>query len=172
MKIFVTTKNSKSQGIEEALKNRIYTVEKMSAEINEIIRVLQLTSWDEDAWASKVSFIGGEMSKSQILPSWGFDCLTFYLVMMCTIRLLRYYESNFFFPFVSWVTCCFCKFPLFLDRTINRNVGWMLAEGWNVLLSLIPFFRLESQGLGWWRNSGVVCAPRGGSPAFYVGGCC
>lgn len=54
MKIFVTTKNSKSQGIEEALKNRNFTVEKMSAEINEIIRVLQLTSWDEDAWASKV----------------------------------------------------------------------------------------------------------------------
>ncbi|XP_075805243.1 vinculin isoform X2 [Microtus pennsylvanicus] len=55
MKIFVTTKNSKNQGIEEALKNRNFTVEKMSAEINEIIRVLQLTSWDEDAWASKVS---------------------------------------------------------------------------------------------------------------------
>ncbi|XP_040294571.1 LOW QUALITY PROTEIN: vinculin [Bufo bufo] len=53
MKIFVTTKNSRSQGIEEALKNRNFTVEKMSAEINEIIRVLQLTSWDEDAWASK-----------------------------------------------------------------------------------------------------------------------
>nr|XP_003223164.1 PREDICTED: vinculin isoform X4 [Anolis carolinensis] len=53
MKIFVTTKNSKSQGIEEALKNRNFTVEKMSTEINEIIRVLQLTSWDEDAWASK-----------------------------------------------------------------------------------------------------------------------
>ncbi|KAF1412023.1 Vinculin, partial [Spheniscus magellanicus] len=53
MKIFVTTKNSKSQGIEEALKNRNFTVDKMSAEINEIIRVLQLTSWDEDAWASK-----------------------------------------------------------------------------------------------------------------------
>ncbi|XP_066478750.1 vinculin isoform X1 [Tiliqua scincoides] len=53
MKIFVTTKNSKSLGIEEALKNRNFTVEKMSAEINEIIRVLQLTSWDEDAWASK-----------------------------------------------------------------------------------------------------------------------
>ncbi|XP_034633493.1 vinculin isoform X3 [Trachemys scripta elegans] len=53
MKIFVTTKSSKSQGIEEALKNRNFTVEKMSGEINEIIRVLQLTSWDEDAWASK-----------------------------------------------------------------------------------------------------------------------
>lgn len=57
MKIFVTTKNSKSQGIEEALKNRNFTVEKMSTEINEIIRVLQLTSWDEDAWASKVGLL-------------------------------------------------------------------------------------------------------------------
>uniref|UniRef100_A0A8C5WDS3 Vinculin n=1 Tax=Leptobrachium leishanense TaxID=445787 RepID=A0A8C5WDS3_9ANUR len=53
MKIFVTTKNSRSQGIEEALKNRNFIVQKMSTEINEIIRVLQLTSWDEDAWASK-----------------------------------------------------------------------------------------------------------------------
>ena len=71
MKIFVTTKNSKNQGIEEALKNRNFTVEKMSAEINEIIRVLQLTSWDEDAWASKVSFIGGEMSKIPNSPLLG-----------------------------------------------------------------------------------------------------
>uniref|UniRef100_A0A672KRE7 Vinculin n=1 Tax=Sinocyclocheilus grahami TaxID=75366 RepID=A0A672KRE7_SINGR len=44
---------TKSHGVEEALKNRNYTFEKMSAEINEIIRVLQLTSWDEDAWANK-----------------------------------------------------------------------------------------------------------------------
>lgn len=41
--------------MEEALKNRNFTFEKMSAEINEIIRVLQLTSWDEDAWANKVN---------------------------------------------------------------------------------------------------------------------
>ncbi|XP_037546833.1 vinculin [Nematolebias whitei] len=53
IKIFVTTKTSGSQGVEEALKNRNFTFEKMSAEINEIIRVLQLTSWDEDAWANK-----------------------------------------------------------------------------------------------------------------------
>ncbi|XP_076830721.1 vinculin a isoform X2 [Brachyhypopomus gauderio] len=53
VKIYVTTKCSKSQGVEEALKNRNYTFEKMSAEINEIVRVLQLTSWDEDAWANK-----------------------------------------------------------------------------------------------------------------------
>lgn len=54
VKIFVTTKCAKSHGVEEAMKNRNYTFEKMSAEINEIIRVLQLTSWDEDAWANKV----------------------------------------------------------------------------------------------------------------------
>nr|XP_023654022.1 vinculin isoform X1 [Paramormyrops kingsleyae] len=53
IKIFVTTKTAKSPGVEEALKNRNFTIEKMSAEINEIIRVLQLTSWDEDAWANK-----------------------------------------------------------------------------------------------------------------------
>lgn len=54
IKIFVTTKTTGGQGVEEALKNRNFTFEKMSAEINEIIRVLQLTSWDEDAWANKV----------------------------------------------------------------------------------------------------------------------
>ncbi len=53
----MTTKTSGSQGVEEALKNRNFTFEKMSAEINEIIRVLQLTSWDEDAWANKVRAI-------------------------------------------------------------------------------------------------------------------
>uniref|UniRef100_A0A672KLT7 Vinculin n=1 Tax=Sinocyclocheilus grahami TaxID=75366 RepID=A0A672KLT7_SINGR len=59
IKIFVTTKCTKSHGVEEALKNRNYTFEKMSAEINEIIRVLQLTSWDEDAWANKVYLLKG-----------------------------------------------------------------------------------------------------------------
>ncbi|XP_052426109.1 vinculin-like isoform X1 [Carassius gibelio] len=53
IKIFVTTRTSQGKGVEEALKNRNFTVTKMSTEINEIIRVLQLTSWDEDAWASK-----------------------------------------------------------------------------------------------------------------------
>lgn len=84
MKIFVTTKNSKNQGIEEALKNRNFTVEKMSAEINEIIRVLQLTSWDEDAWASKVSVPGGKRSKLPNSP------LTLYLIIVGSVRPLRY----------------------------------------------------------------------------------
>uniref|UniRef100_A0A8C9U353 Vinculin n=1 Tax=Scleropages formosus TaxID=113540 RepID=A0A8C9U353_SCLFO len=53
IKIYVTTKSTRGHGVEEALKNRNFTFEKMSSEINEIIRVLQLTSWDEDAWANK-----------------------------------------------------------------------------------------------------------------------
>ncbi|XP_047207855.1 vinculin-like isoform X5 [Girardinichthys multiradiatus] len=53
IKIFVATKSSRGAGIEEAEKNRRFTFEKMSTEINEIIRVLQLTTWDEDAWANK-----------------------------------------------------------------------------------------------------------------------
>uniref|UniRef100_A0A7N6A9R9 Vinculin n=1 Tax=Anabas testudineus TaxID=64144 RepID=A0A7N6A9R9_ANATE len=53
IKIFVATKSSRGAGIEEAERNRRFTFEKMSAEIHEIIRVLQLTTWDEDAWANK-----------------------------------------------------------------------------------------------------------------------
>lgn len=54
IKIFVATKSSRGAGVEEAERNRRFTFEKMSAEISEIIRVLQLTTWDEDAWANKV----------------------------------------------------------------------------------------------------------------------
>ncbi|XP_044070627.1 vinculin-like isoform X11 [Siniperca chuatsi] len=53
IKIFVATKSSQGAGVEEAERNRRFTFEKMSTEINEIIRVLQLTTWDEDAWANK-----------------------------------------------------------------------------------------------------------------------
>ncbi|XP_028324622.1 vinculin-like isoform X2 [Gouania willdenowi] len=53
IKIFVSTKSNRGAGVEEAERNRRFTFEKMSAEINEIIRVLQLTTWDEDAWANK-----------------------------------------------------------------------------------------------------------------------
>uniref|UniRef100_A0A8C7XZ90 Vinculin n=1 Tax=Oryzias sinensis TaxID=183150 RepID=A0A8C7XZ90_9TELE len=53
IKIFVATKSTRGAGVEEAERNRRFTFEKMSTEINEIIRVLQLTTWDEDAWANK-----------------------------------------------------------------------------------------------------------------------
>ena len=42
MKIFVTTKNSKNQGIEEALKNRNFTVEKMrSVRVTHMVSVFE-----------------------------------------------------------------------------------------------------------------------------------
>nr|XP_015799676.2 vinculin a isoform X4 [Nothobranchius furzeri] len=53
IKIFVATKSSRGAGVEEAERNRKFTFEKMSAEMHEIIRVLQLTTWDEDTWANK-----------------------------------------------------------------------------------------------------------------------
>ncbi|KAM6956781.1 vinculin-like isoform 3-T3 [Aplochiton taeniatus] len=56
IKIFVATKSGRSAGVEEAERNRGFTFNKMSSEIMEIIRVLQLTTWDEDAWANKVRY--------------------------------------------------------------------------------------------------------------------
>ena len=38
------------QGLVEATNNRDYVVSKMSKEIEEIIRVLQLTTYDEEEW--------------------------------------------------------------------------------------------------------------------------
>ncbi|XP_071116142.1 vinculin-like isoform X4 [Haliotis cracherodii] len=49
VKIFITAKQT-SQGIPDAQSGRDYIVKKMSDEIHEIIRVLQLTTYDEDEW--------------------------------------------------------------------------------------------------------------------------
>lgn len=49
IKIFITAKQTNS-GIQGAQTNRDYVVRKMSDEIHEIIRVLQLTTYDEDEW--------------------------------------------------------------------------------------------------------------------------
>lgn len=38
------------KGVEEAAENRNYLAQRMMDEINEIIRVLQLTTYDEDEW--------------------------------------------------------------------------------------------------------------------------
>lgn len=81
----MTTKTSGSQGVEEALKNRNFTYEKMSAEINEIIRVLQLTSWDEDAWANKV----GPTSLSLQL-----NCKRKGLITVTLFNTLVHYDSH------------------------------------------------------------------------------
>ncbi|XP_060566167.1 vinculin-like isoform X6 [Ruditapes philippinarum] len=49
IKIFITAKQT-NQGIPDSQTNRDYVVRKMSDEIHEIIRVLQLTTYDEEEW--------------------------------------------------------------------------------------------------------------------------
>lgn len=41
---------SGGKGADEAAENRNYLAQRMTDEINEIIRVLQLTTYDEDEW--------------------------------------------------------------------------------------------------------------------------
>lgn len=48
MKIYIHIVSQGGKGIEEAAENRNYLASRMSDEINEIIRVLQLTSYDEE----------------------------------------------------------------------------------------------------------------------------
>ncbi|XP_052798610.1 vinculin-like isoform X3 [Mya arenaria] len=49
IKIYITAKQT-NQGVQDAQTNRDYVVRKMSDEIHEIIRVLQLTTYDEEEW--------------------------------------------------------------------------------------------------------------------------
>lgn len=50
MKIFIQIITQGGKGNEEAAENRNYLAGRMTDEINEIIRVLQLTTYDEDEW--------------------------------------------------------------------------------------------------------------------------
>ena len=50
MKIFVHIIANGGKGAEEAAENRNYLTSRMSDELNEIIRVLQLTTYDEEEW--------------------------------------------------------------------------------------------------------------------------
>ncbi|XP_071505940.1 vinculin-like isoform X2 [Diadema antillarum] len=51
MKIYVTTLQKGGRGREEAQQNRTFIVGRMSHEITEIMRILKLTSADEDDWS-------------------------------------------------------------------------------------------------------------------------
>lgn len=48
MKIYIHIVSQGGKGAEEAAENRNYLAQRMTDEINEIIRVLQLTSYDEE----------------------------------------------------------------------------------------------------------------------------
>jgi len=51
-------------GVIEAQSNRDYVIQKMSNEIHEIIRVLQLTTYDEEEWDADDITV---MKKAQVL---------------------------------------------------------------------------------------------------------
>lgn len=50
MKIYIQIYMQRGKGVDEASENRNYLMTRMMDEVNEIIRVLQLTSYDEDEW--------------------------------------------------------------------------------------------------------------------------
>lgn len=50
MKIFIHIIGQGGKGAEEAAENRNYLAQRMTDELNEIIRVLQLTTYDEEEW--------------------------------------------------------------------------------------------------------------------------
>lgn len=50
MKIFIHIISQGGKGADEAAENRNYLSGRMSDELNEIIRVLQLTTYDEEEW--------------------------------------------------------------------------------------------------------------------------
>ena len=52
MKIFVQIVSHGGKGSEEAAENRNYLVARMTDEVGEIIRVLQLVTYDEEEWSS------------------------------------------------------------------------------------------------------------------------
>jgi len=56
--------SSGGAGVAEAQSNRDYVIQKMSNEIHEIIRVLQLTTYDEEEWDADDITV---MKKAQVI---------------------------------------------------------------------------------------------------------
>lgn len=75
MKIYVQLRGSTSmKGVEEACENRDYLTARMSDEIHEIIRVLQLTTYDEDEWNTDDLTVARKIENtiaSKLLPAVG-----------------------------------------------------------------------------------------------------
>ncbi|PAV91391.1 hypothetical protein WR25_04456 isoform A [Diploscapter pachys] len=77
MKIFIQINNDPSQrGGAEAAENRNYLAQRMTDEMNEIIRVLQLTTYDEDEWdADNVTVMRKALSAAKSLLTAALDWL-------------------------------------------------------------------------------------------------
>eukprot|EP00080_Pristionchus_pacificus_P010946 PDM70966.1 deb-1 [Pristionchus pacificus] len=77
MKIFIQISHDPSQrGVHEAAENRNYLALRMTDEMNEIIRVLQLTTYDEDEWeADNVTVMKKALSAAKSLLTAALDWL-------------------------------------------------------------------------------------------------
>lgn len=76
MKIFVQINEEQQKGLPEAAENRNYLAQRMTDEVNEIIRVLQLTTYDEDEWDSdNVTVMRKALSAAQSLLTAALDWL-------------------------------------------------------------------------------------------------
>uniref|UniRef100_A0A183DSW8 Vinculin n=1 Tax=Gongylonema pulchrum TaxID=637853 RepID=A0A183DSW8_9BILA len=76
MKIFIQITEESQRGQHEAAENRNYLAQRMTDEMNEIIRVLQLTTYDEDEWDSdNVTVMRKALSAAQSLLTAALDWL-------------------------------------------------------------------------------------------------
>ncbi|VDK50954.1 unnamed protein product [Anisakis simplex] len=76
MKIFTQITEQSQRGQQEAAENRNYLSQRMIDEMNEIIRVLQLTTYDEDEWDSdNVTVMRKALSAAQSLLTAALDWL-------------------------------------------------------------------------------------------------
>ncbi|KAI1705384.1 vinculin family domain-containing protein [Ditylenchus destructor] len=76
MKIFVQITEEGQKGLPEAAENRNYLAQRMTDEVNEIIRVLQLTTYDEDEWdTDNVTVMRKALSAAQSLLTAALDWL-------------------------------------------------------------------------------------------------
>ncbi|CAI5449441.1 unnamed protein product [Caenorhabditis angaria] len=77
MKIFIQINNDPAQrGSQEAAENRNYLSQRMLEEMNEVIRVLQLTTYDEDEWdADNVTVMRKALSAAKSLLTAALDWL-------------------------------------------------------------------------------------------------
>nr|CDJ93201.1 Vinculin alpha-catenin domain containing protein [Haemonchus contortus] len=76
MKIFIQIGQDQQRGQSEAAENRNYLAARMTDEMHEIIRVLQLTTYDEDEWdADNVTVMRKAMSAAKSLLTAALDWL-------------------------------------------------------------------------------------------------
>ncbi|KAK6055763.1 hypothetical protein COOONC_06734 [Cooperia oncophora] len=76
MKIFIQIGQDQQRGQSEAAENRNYLAQRMTDEMHEIIRVLQLTTYDEDEWdADNVTVMRKALSAAKSLLTAALDWL-------------------------------------------------------------------------------------------------